>query len=195
MPNPWDIELPVVPDEADTLTFEWVGRACSNWEAAEFRLSILYSVFAGGPLGKVMQDYGAGRIFRERLAKLKAKAETHFSRHPNQDIEGKFHQVTVAAEGFSERRNEIAHGIVFNVASLRLPSNLIKLRPRKATQFALLPPYYAVRNHAPLPLYAYSAPTLRRMCNSFRVLGEQARYVSLQIAPREVRSKLRSPYS
>jgi hypothetical protein len=66
MSNPWDPQpAPTRGDDSPGLTFEWAGRAISQWEHIEFQLALLYSVFAGSPNnGKTVQEYGAGRIFR-----------------------------------------------------------------------------------------------------------------------------------
>jgi hypothetical protein len=168
MTHPWDqFPIPYDGDEDDAHTYEGVGRVMTAWESVEFDLSRLYSIFAGDPDGQVMTEYGQGRIFRDRITALRLIASKWFLARPNQALEGDFDRICAHAEGFSLRRNEIAHGIVMQVDGLlffRMAFKLTDDRPR----YACIPPYYAFRNadSAGNPLWAYTrhnAKVLERM--------------------------------
>lgn len=145
MTNPWD--QPAIPqhgDANDSVLFEWVGRFISQWEHVEFNLSRLYTVFAGNPDdGESLREYGRGAIFKERLRGLRECANRYFMAYPNQALEAEFDALSIAAEGFSGRRNEVAHGVSF-------PTRLLPFfQDRTATRdrWAITPPYFALRNY------------------------------------------------
>jgi hypothetical protein len=163
MPNPWD--QPPMPKHGDAnngVLFEWVGRLMSQWEHVEYNLSRLYSVFAGNPDdGETLREYGKGTIFRERLRKFRECANRYFLAHPNQELEAEFDALCMAAEGFSGRRNEVAHGVSF-------PTRLLPFfRDRNAStdRWAITPPYFALRNYdqAGYAKYGYTSRELNQL--------------------------------
>jgi ATP-dependent Clp protease protease subunit len=142
--NPWD--QPSIPQHGeanDSVLFEWVGRLISQWEHVEFNLSRLYTVFAGNPDdGETLREYGKGTIFRERLRGLRECANRYFIVNPDQYLESEFDAICIAAEGFSGRRNEVAHGVSF-------PTRLLPFfrdRNARKDRWAITPPYFALRN-------------------------------------------------
>jgi hypothetical protein len=177
MNNPWDpFPLPTRGDDNARLTFEGVGRVTSHWEALEFELSRLYSIFAGDPDGEAMQTYGTGKIFRDRLVALRQLAEKHFIATPTQDLEGIFDGLANAAEGFGSRRNEVAHGIVCPVQNISFFMGHFGQHVGGKPQYLLIPPYYTVRNHQDgLPLYSYSSIELSALTQHLLILLERVR--------------------
>ena len=169
--QPWDPPpAPTKGDDSAGLTFEWAGRFMSQWEHVEFRLSLLYSTFTGhSNSAEKVQEYGLGKIFRERLQNLRRCASKFFIANSDQELEAVFQHICVATEGFSERRNEIAHAVVF--PSIFLPS-FIEDRIGNHDRWALAPPYYAVRNFNPegLPKYAYTSRELNQLVIRLNVL-------------------------
>ena len=162
----WDkpFPLPSSGDDNERLTFDGVGRAITAWESVEFELSRLYSIFAGDPDGSAIQEYGRGQIFRERLKSLKEAGERAFIRRPDQGLEDIMGCLGGTAQGYSNRRNEVAHGIVFLVSSLTF------FRVRFCTaagecSWALIPTYYNIRKHNNdgAPTYAYTSTELRAL--------------------------------
>ena len=122
-----------------------------------------------------MQRYGEGRIFRDRLAMLRTKAETYFIARQNQELEGTFNCLTKAAEGFSDRRNEVAHGMVFPIHTVTFFRS--KFAPDIGTkeQYAIIPPYYLLRKHdaTGAPMYAYTYRELRILEEKLLTLSEK----------------------
>jgi hypothetical protein len=172
--KPWDpLPAPTKGDDAPGLTFEWAGRAISRWEQIEFQLALLYSTFVGRPNnGKAVQEYGAGRIFRERLQLLRRRGEEYFMTQSDQALEADFKNICIAAEGFADRRNEVAQGVVS--PSIFLPS-FREDRLGNVDRWALAPPHFAVRNFNAegFPKYAYTSRELNELVMRLGALQEQ----------------------
>jgi hypothetical protein len=161
MAKPWDpFPFPVRGDTDERFTFEGVGRVMSAWERIEFHLSVLHSFLtAGAVTTKAVHEYGAGRIFRERLTILRKGSERYFTQAPHQDHEGTFDAMCAILEAFADRRNEVAHGFVFEVN--RLPLFTGRWGAMTTPQFALIPPYHTVRALVDgAPGYAYTSVEL-----------------------------------
>ncbi len=161
MSNPWD--RPPIPkrgDEDEKTTFSCVGRIMTNWEAVEFEFSRLYTWF-GGSLDDqtLMNEYGKGTIFRNRIEILKIKADEFFVKSPNQNRECEFHSLTIQAEGYAGRRNDIAHGMLFQIDQLTYFRDRIKANLLKRTHYAIIPPLHAFRATSAdgFPSYAYTS--------------------------------------
>jgi hypothetical protein len=173
MGNPWDpLPLPRDGDLDDRLTYEWVGRNIDRWEQIEFTLARVHSVFAGDPDGSAaLRAYGVGRTVPERDAIIRAAAEKWFAKNPNQRQEGQFDKFMQGVVGFSDRRNEIAHGVVHQV------SGLIFFRQRTTradylVQYAVIPAYHVMRRfHSNgVPKYMYGTPEMTVLCERLMVL-------------------------
>jgi hypothetical protein len=113
--NPWDsFPLPEKGDETNSITFEAVGRATSDWEYLEAYLGLIFAVLIGSlnTTDAAMRAYGSIIAFSARCGMLKAAKEVFFLEYPNEQLESEFDQLEKDAGRFSGRRNEIAHGIV-----------------------------------------------------------------------------------
>jgi hypothetical protein len=113
--QPW--ELPPFPEHGDTsadLTFAAVGRAMSEWEELERYLARLYSKFLKIPPIRAIAvpEYRNAAIFRVRADVIEKAAERYFVAHPAQDREAGFTQLMTEIRQLSNRRNDIAHGVV-----------------------------------------------------------------------------------
>lgn len=174
MTNPWD--RPPIPkrgDESEDITFAAVGRIMTAWEAVEFELSRLYTWY-GGSLDSqaLMAEYGKGSIFRERVAILERKAAAYFTAHPNQAREGQFSSLLEQAKGYSHRRNDIAHSMLFQIDQLTFFRNKIKTNLLHRPHYAIIPPLYAVRYATALglPEFAYTSREMTRIFYRIRQL-------------------------
>ena len=80
------------------------------------------------------------------------------------DVEGDFDKLTEAAEGFSARRNDVAHGTVFLVTEIEFFSSKFEPRHRTIPGWALIPPYYATRSYEDgMPTWAYTSAELDQL--------------------------------
>jgi hypothetical protein len=61
-----------------------------------------------------------------------------------QGLETEFHDLCVAAEGFANRRNKVAHSVVF--PSVFLPSFVEDRVGGFDGRWALAPPYYSIKD-------------------------------------------------
>jgi hypothetical protein len=166
MANPWD-PLPF-PNQGDTRinkTFRYVGLVVTAWESVEFELARLHSVLVEDPDGASLQElYGAGNIFRDRLSALRREFDRYRVSLCCQYREGEFDYLTAAAEGFSNRRHEVAHGLVIRADRLTYIRQKLESWHGDKPQFLLLPPLYTVRWHdGGLPIYAYSSVELNEL--------------------------------
>ena len=90
------------------------------------------------------------------MISLRTAASAYFLRQPDQHREGTFDGLCTEAEGFSERRNEVAHGAVMPVNKLAFFCDRLDLRDERK-QFLVIPPLFAIRNHSyGLPAWGYS---------------------------------------
>lgn len=163
MANPWDpLPLPVIGDLFETTLYEALGRIVNRWEYMEVGLAIMYSLFAGDATFAKMAEYGSGRIFKDRLAGLRRVAAQWFIKKPDQMAEGEFDRITAAAAGFSDRRNEFAHGIVMDVSGIIFWRVQLRLASPETPQFLLVPAFHVIRKHGAdgMPQFGYSSSQL-----------------------------------
>ncbi|MBO6724190.1 MAG: hypothetical protein JJ911_00830 [Rhizobiaceae bacterium] len=177
MADPWDIPLPIVADYDESPLYEALGRAVDRWEHIEWTLSMLYSLFVGDHTFLSMREYGAnGNIFRDRLAGLERAADAWFVKNCNQSAEGEFNRLMVAARGFSDRRNEFAHGVVANVA----PHIFWRCRLLSAPEpdrYLVVPPIYIVRKYD-----EYGLPTFGFSSFELEILHNRMQFLELDLA-------------
>ncbi len=115
MANPWD--PPAFPrrgDHSNKPLYESIGRTLSNWEEAESALSELYAAFKEKARynRRAHHEYGAAASFIGRIHTLKQAACSYAVKYPSQDREGEFLSITKLIEGWVNRRNDVAHGLV-----------------------------------------------------------------------------------
>lgn len=182
---PWDYPgFPAEPDSCEEHTFEGVGRVLTAWECLEFRLSLIYAIFRGDKNGPSVAEYGEnGRIFRDRISGLTSAAEKWFVAHPDQHLEALFSQITKHTIGFADRRNDVAHGIVFPVHSLTFFREAFGVTTGNA--YALIPPLYAGRRHTEdgEPTYAYTRSQMAGIALALLKVQQDAETLQRIISP------------
>lgn len=157
---------PPIPSRGDStreVVYEAVGRALSNWEDVELDLACLYAAFLGiKPVDAIAQpEYVAARIFKERADVIVRAGDSHFVKNCDQAIEGEFKQLIIEARLLAERRNDIAHGVVRPVWSMKRP---------EIEHFMLMPSTYKHKffTENANPLYAFSSKEINNFCTSFQ---------------------------
>jgi hypothetical protein len=159
MTTPWDRpSLPTYGDTDPAKLYDAVGRMPSAWETIEFDLCLIFSVLAEDPEGEAMRLYGSSRAFPRRLDDFSRQAETYFIKGPNQNREIELHQLLNEVRGFSERRNEVIHGIVLRINNLDYYQQFLTGKSSEPHQYAVIPPYHMARGHGGdgFPLYGYN---------------------------------------
>jgi hypothetical protein len=127
--NPWDIR-PRSADGSATAdeVYRAIGMALTSWEYAENALADVFALFVGAreiipPREPAVRAYGVIAGFKTRLDMVQAAAESYFQltkkdaedekvRTANDALRERFKRTAKCALKLSERRNNIAHGIV-----------------------------------------------------------------------------------
>jgi len=168
MTEPWD--RPPYPSQGDTaedITFAGVGRVISQWESIESELSHLYALFTGTQFKYESYEasYATGKTTQGRLQTAEKAADKFFQRKPHQKFEGEFCRLIKIISGFSERRHDVAHGIVqpFQWYLTIVPKHNLKFDT--PFQFCVVPPHYQVKSITTknLPKYIYTSVELMEL--------------------------------
>jgi hypothetical protein len=173
MRNPWD--MPPLASEADPhedMTYSGVGRVVTEWESIEMELCLLLGAIQGVHRDQALDSYGDGTMFRSRVTALKAAAAKRFISKPCQHTEGTFEMTMEFVEGFSQRRNDVAHGMVLDVTKISFFRFRLPVAHRSLKNFLLIPPLYWLDRHDEIgrPEYAYSSKELLQIANSLHRL-------------------------
>ena len=167
-PNLWDRRpWPSMGEANQGAVYEGIGRALSEWERYEAGLSFLFANFIGAPvlLGG-MRVFSAVRTFEGRTEMLRAASEAFFHGYGKaaSPLLDDYKSVLRGATCFSQRRNDIAHGVV---DYYRPEPPTPALMPLDAT-FAMFPAYstFRERNVESVPTYCYTVNELEyfRLC-------------------------------
>jgi hypothetical protein len=192
--SPW--ERRPWPKNGDTNQeglYAGVGRALSQWERYEAALSLLFSAFvARGESKAARRSYNAIRTFEGRLEMLKAASETFFTEWPDTNLSGKMSVIYKNSKLFSERRNDIAHGVVDYF--INQPTN-----PEFAVSdlaYGLYPSYasFKSRDYSDVPAYCYSSVELDYFRVEFFNLSRPAMELASLIVKRVRKPSLRGIY-
>lgn len=171
MPNPWDRPTKLVRGDLRRIdVYAAVGHVSSAWEDLEVSLSHLFAALRSewpyNPQSYL--PYGSKIGFKDRVEGLERQACVYSRANPNQHIEGELLLLFSAARGFSQRRNEVIHGIVRPfalVASAGTPEDPI--RHTQDWTYCLTPPHYTQRKytHDNMPEYLYSSVEMAEIHN------------------------------
>jgi hypothetical protein len=161
--KPWDpLPFPNRGDLDVRATYEALGRLVHFWEEIDFQLARIYSIMVGDPDGDALREYGSGRNIPEKLVKLrKAADEQWFKRKPNQRREGEWDRLLDQVEGFAERRNEFAHGLVYPLTYLTLFRERTDL-PDYLVQYGIIPGYQTLKRYSAsgIPSFMYTSENM-----------------------------------
>jgi len=177
MPNPWD--RPPFPKQGNRSTFVLyasIGRALIFWEALETTLARLYAALCEQSLydDHANQAYGEPLNFRKRLANLKAVGCRYFQKRPHQDLEADLAWVIKHADGYSQRRNDVAHGLVREIDLVLDPR--ASLRGDAPLRWCLVPPNFRETKFiAPnVPAYVLTSREINRLWRSIEIIIRRA---------------------
>lgn len=154
--NPWDRRpWPTAGDSSVSLLYYCVGLFLSQWERHEVALSALFTSFVSGQQRTpARRAYVAVRTFEARVEILRAASEAYFEDNPNTEHQDKLKDVLRNAKQYSERRNDIAHGVV-DFFCLKDDWD----RPRLENAYALYPSQasFKERTTAGIPSYCMTS--------------------------------------
>jgi hypothetical protein len=160
MSNPWDRPpIPTHGDSTDDRTYAGVGRVVTEWEHVELELGYLYSLFVGKHAElEGVREYGSGAVFAHRVETL-TKAHERFAQSlPSQELEAEFFALINRIKKFSDRRNDVAHGVVRPIEWTRPPDPHGDSTDQSFFGYCLVPPNYKGKHFDPnnLPSYVYT---------------------------------------
>jgi len=144
--NPWDRPpLARQGNRSNRALFESIGRTLNAWEQIEVELAHLYSALITGDEFDMPSNlaYGMPHTIQQRFAALQRAAKSHWARHPSQEIEGEFERLSDMVNRYSQRRNDIAHGIVRPFQWIITPDleGLVMI-PGPDSTWCIIPPHY-----------------------------------------------------
>ena len=168
--EPWD--RPAWPKRGNcsvNVLYESIGRALNFWEFLEVTLAHLYAGLCEQSLfdNAANQAYGRSLNFSTRLAKMRAAGERYFQKRPHQSLEGEFSWALRYAEGYSHRRNDIAHGLVRLIDMVFDPrAGLLSGEP---SRWCLVPPDFREDKFiAPnMPAYVLTSREINQLRDAF----------------------------
>jgi hypothetical protein len=144
MPDPWHPPpFPKRGNRSSRALYEAIGRALSTWEELETMLAHLYAALCGRSQfdTKANHAYGEELNFRNRLTELEHAGCRYFVKRPNQTQEGELAWVIRYVRGYSQRRNDVAHGVV-RVLRMVLDPRQGLLSVSLPTEWCLVPPHF-----------------------------------------------------
>lgn len=169
MPNPWDVPAwpESAPDSREAI-FMAVGKCLSQWEQVEDRIAALFAVLTGSAsyfdfdISPAVRAYGAVIGFQARTKMVQAAGKAFFHCYPETELETRFKILMDRSNGWSGRRNDVAHGSVGHL-----------LQPRG---WILGPGEFNSRKvHLTEGMsYAYTASTIDTFTVAFEVLDDDA---------------------
>ncbi len=146
MANPWDRPpLSKRGNRSDRTLFAAIGRALIGWEEIEASMAHLYAAFTAADRFSLQEirDYGKPANFKDRMAILQTSADNHFRSCPSQEIEGEFCRLKKLIDGYTGRRNDIAHSRVLYIQMVVEAESLDHLKSMVDNlQWCLVPPFF-----------------------------------------------------
>jgi hypothetical protein len=171
MANPWDIPpRPKRGDRSPTAIYTAVGQTMSAWEYVEFDLADIFAVFAGARVTNEIgsepaaRAYGTIVSYRTRCDVLAAAAKAFFKRNPGTRLERPFRNLLKKCDGWANRRNDVAHGLVLRVQII--PGYCLYPTPYNAKKYPL---------DSQDAVFIYRASQIRKFVTSIRKLRRQSR--------------------
>jgi hypothetical protein len=197
--QPWDRRSwPARGDAEMDKLYAAVGRLLSQWERYEAALALLFSGFVAGFDNKpARRAYSAVRTFEGRAEMLRAASTAYFAEHPDDKTQEAFKTVLKEAVSFSQRRNDVAHGVTdfyFPEAAFAsgnidgyIVENEYGLYPSAAS--------FKERSLANAPTYCYTSVELDYFHGHFfRLVNEAMKVAGLVLRGRRRRPSLRRHY-
>lgn len=167
----------------------------SAWESVEFELARILAALIGQPDDpRIIQFYGSGRIFQDRLNFVKIAADHHFMVSPNQDFEGDFELLAQDLTLAADRRNEVAHSVVYDVAGSNYLTGKARPAAKGVASYVMLPPFYAYKRHTTGgPTFAYSSKEAIKLARQILSLQMRARPFRHRLYPKLWPTERREP--
>jgi hypothetical protein len=141
--DPWDAPpFPKHGNKTQKSLFEAIGRALTTWEELESFLSHLYAALCEKSASDEVANFEYGQVTSvpRRMDELNRVGSVYFIKHPNQSLEGDLNSLIIYINGWSGRRNDIAHGVVRLIELVQDPYGKTFLSA--STEWCLVPPHF-----------------------------------------------------
>jgi hypothetical protein len=178
--HPWDRPQLARRGSAQRVLYEAIGRTLMAWEEVEGAFAHLYSAFlTGGRYDTTAnRQYGEALNFVHRIEGLKTVACRYFHKHCSQETEGAFDELVRLSVGWSNRRNDVAHGRA-------RPSRWI-IKSETATdeyaRWCIIPPHFKGEKFtSDGPAYILSSREIRRFGTAFWELARRVEDFAYQL--------------
>lgn len=197
--KPWDRRpWPGCGDAEMDKLYAAAGRVLSQWERYEATLALLFSGFVAGFDNKpARRAYSAVRTFEGRAEMLRAASAAYFDEHPDDKTLEAFKIILKEAVSFSQRRNDVAHGVVdFHYSETALTSGRSDPLLIVENGYGLYPSAasFKERSLANAPTYCYTSDELDYFYGHFLRLVSEAIKFSRLILRERTRPSLRRHY-
>jgi hypothetical protein len=174
MSNPWDRPpSPTRGDPDENTTCAGVGRVLTRWENVEIELSHMFAICIGKYHQEAAYDeyYDRGKTTQARIKSVEEKAERVLQ---NQQLEADFCIFARKTGKFSERRHEVAHGMVRPIQWYGVGG--MTLRETEKIQYCVVPPRYQRSwfDQNQMPLYVYTSVELAELERKLADLAQEA---------------------
>jgi hypothetical protein len=169
MANPWDVPKPEpLGDRDENVLYAAVGRALSQWERVETACARTYAFLIGAPtdelaISPALRSFGIVNSFPTRCEMITTSGKAFFHLHPEVvHYEKLINDALSEARQYSNRRNEIAHGVVCQIFGAR-----------ESEGYYLLPSFYNPRKFpvSMIPTYQYVEKNILYFSEEFTKLG------------------------
>src|ERR1700693_2666187 len=143
MAEPWDRPpFPQQGNRSSRALYESIGRALCAWEELETALAHSYAALCDKSRfdERANNAYGEESNVKRRIDALRLAGRKYFARRPNQELEGELFWIVKYVEGYSARRNDVAHGVVRLIHMVKDPRATFLGGPPGPPQWCLVPP-------------------------------------------------------
>lgn len=181
------------------MVYAAVGYALTRWEWLEIELCGLFCVFTDKPRASqtAIEAYSSGATFITRADRLRESSRDYAIFRHDQTKEGQFLSLLCKARTMSERRNDIAHGMVAYyygpTGHPMLTGYVVGLPEGGDLTFCLTSPLYDKRRIAFglsgqlldfQPEYVYVAEQIRAYGDDFTALTHEIISYEVSLEPR-----------
>jgi hypothetical protein len=175
MKNLWDIPNPEPKgDPNETMIYTAVGAALSKWESVEAAAAEIFTVLVGAEsamtslvVPPAVRAFGIVTSFPTRCEMITTAAKAFFSIHKEvASYERDIGDALSEAREYSNRRNEIAHGVVREVTNSET---------KEFEGYYLFPSFYNPKRFpvSRFPTYSYVAKNILYFAGRFDVMGQK----------------------
>ncbi len=189
MMNSWDAPpFPKNGNKSSLSLYAAIGESLITWEELEVTLAHLYSSLKSGSRFDAIafKEYGEPLNFKDRISKLKCVACEHFIHFPDQLFEGEMCWIVANSIGFSQRRNDVAHGVVRMIHMIQDPRATL-LSFTGSPEWCLIPPMFKDAKYVSpnTPAHILTSREIKKFTAQFWKIIRRASDLARALEPQE----------